>query len=69
MCTCITDGVKDGDMRGRYHELNSGESLTGPAAMSGKWRYKPTGESLDNAFQKVGDGHIADDGTDNITAP
>ena len=65
--TCSADGVKGGDMRGRNHELNSGESLLRPTVGVGKRRYKPTGESLGDAEQEVGDGHSTDDAMDRIT--
>lgn len=66
-CTCSLDGVKGGDMCGRNHAVNSGESLFGPARSVGKRAYKPTGESARDARQEVGDGHSTLDAVDSIT--
>jgi len=68
--TRVLDGVKGGGMRGRKRELNSGESLSGSAGSAvDKMPYKPSGESGDEARQKVGDGHSTGDGRDRITRP
>lgn len=65
--TCSLDGVKGGDMCGRNHAVNSGESLSGPALCVGNRVYKPTGESTRDARQEVGDGRSTVDGVDSIT--
>ncbi len=66
-CTHDLDGVKGGGKRGQNHTLNSGESLFGRSFCERKLWYKPTGESLGNAVQEVGDGHSTVDRRDRIT--